>query len=161
MAHHVEQFTLITQNVDGLHQKAGSTGVIELHGNITRTRCFDEDVIVTAWEYTREAPPRCPRCGGLLRPDVVWFEEELPKEALEAATAASDACDMFLCIGTSAVVHPAASLPLRALAAGATLVVVNPNETPLSAKAHYVVKANAGEVVPELVKCLAKSSAVV
>jgi NAD-dependent deacetylase len=161
MAKHVERFTLITQNIDGLHQKAGSTGVIELHGNINRTRCYDENVVVTAWELAADNPPRCPRCGGLLRPDVVWFEEALPAAELATAIQASDACDVFMCIGTSAIVHPAASLPLRALAGGATLVVVNPNDTPISAKAHYVLATTAAEAVPALLKCMVERPATV
>jgi len=78
----VERFTLITQNVDGLHQRAGSRNVVELHGNINRTKCFDEEVVIESWAETGDAPPRCPRCGGLLRPDVVWFGEALPRQAL-------------------------------------------------------------------------------
>ena len=154
MGRHLPSFTLITQNIDGLHQRAGSTGVIELHGNITRTKCFAEGVVVTAWEHTNEVPPRCPRCGALLRPDVVWFEEALPEAALRQAVSASEACDVFLCIGTSAIVHPAASLPLRALAAGATLVVINPAETPLHAKAQFVLTGTAAEVVPQILDCI-------
>src|SRR5438094_8003346 len=75
---HVPRFTLITQNVDGLHQRAGSRNVIELHGNISRTKCFEEDVLVESWTKSDETPPRCPRCGARLRPDVVWFGETLP-----------------------------------------------------------------------------------
>jgi NAD-dependent deacetylase len=81
----VPEFFLITQNVDGLHQRAGSQRVIELHGNINRTKCFEEDQVVEKWEETGEVPPRCPRCGGKLRPDVVWFGEMLPPEAMAAA----------------------------------------------------------------------------
>ncbi len=97
-------FTLITQNVDGLHQRAGSGvrfPVIELHGNIQRTKCFDEDQIVDTWEETGEIPPRCPRCAGLLRPDVVWFGELLPAEALERRLRRAAGCDLFLSVGTS------------------------------------------------------------
>lgn len=154
MAKLVPSFTLITQNVDGLHQRAGSDDVIELHGNITRTKCFNEDVPVPVWEHTLLVPPRCPNCGGLLRPDVVWFEEALPEKELNAAMRASESCDLFLCIGTSAVVYPAAGLPVRALASGATLVVINPDETSLSAKAHYVLRGPAGKWVPAIVDCV-------
>ena len=92
----IPEFTLITQNVDGLHQRAGCRRVIELHGNIRRTKCFEENVVVETWDETGEVPPRCPRCGGRLRPDVVWFEETLPPEALEKAIHAARTCDLFL-----------------------------------------------------------------
>src|SRR5574341_154130 len=111
----VPRLTLVTQNVDGLHQQAGSRGVIELHGNLQRTKCFEENVVVEAWPITGAAPPRCPRCGGLLRPDVVWFGEALPQPALAAAVEAAQACDLFFAIGTSALVQPAASLPFEAI----------------------------------------------
>ncbi len=143
-------FTLITQNVDDLHQRAGSRQVIEIHGNITRTKCFQEDTVVTQWNETGEVPPKCPRCGGLLRPDVVWFEEALPEIPTEAAFAASRDCDVFLCIGTSAVVYPAASLPLEALQHRATVIEINPEVTPLTSKASYVLNGPAGEILPGL-----------
>lgn len=148
------QFTLITQNVDGLHQRAGSRHVIELHGNITRTKCFEEDLPVTEWTETGDVPPKCPRCGGWLRPDVVWFGENLPEDALAAASAASRGCDVFLSVGTSAMVHPAAGLPIEALAAGATLVEINPERTPLTPRADFVLQGPAGVVLTELVQAL-------
>lgn len=150
----VPTFTLITQNVDGLHQRAGSRNVIELHGNIHRTKCFKEGIIVDAWPATEEVPPPCPRCGGHLRPDVVWFGENLPPQALETAVAAAHTCDVFLSIGTSGMVHPAASLPFYALQTGATLVEINPDETPLTASATYVLSGPAGQILPELLKML-------
>jgi NAD-dependent deacetylase len=145
-------FTLITQNVDGLHQRAGSRRVIELHGNLSRTKCFEDGGLVEDWPESGEVPPRCPRCGGLLRPDVVWFHERLPLQALEEAQSAADTCEVFLSVGTSTVVHPAAELPFRAKAAGATVVEVNPDETALSGSADYVLRGAAGKVLPELVK---------
>jgi len=145
------RFHLIPQNVDGLHQRAGSRNVLELHGNITRTKCFDEGTVVDEWPESAEVPPRCPRCGGMLRPDVVWFEEPLPEREITEAFAASRACDVFLCIGTSAVVYPAASLPIEALEAGATVVEVNPEPTPFTHRAHFVLAGPAGKVLPELV----------
>lgn len=148
----IPQFTLLTQNVDGLHQRAGSRNVIELHGNITRTKCVDEDRVVPSWPETGEVPPRCPRCGGLLRPDVVWFGESLPEPALTLAFERSADCDVFLCVGTSALVHPAATLPFHALEHGATVVEINPGMTPLSARAGYVLPGAAGEVLPELLR---------
>jgi NAD-dependent deacetylase len=146
------RFTLITQNIDGLHQQAGSRAVIELHGNIGRTKCFTEDQVVEAWPPTDETPPRCPRCGGLLRPDVVWFGEPLPRAALAAATEASQACDVFLSIGTSALVHPAASLPLIALAQDAVVLEINPDETPLTAQVTASLRGPAGKILPDLIQ---------
>jgi len=144
-------FTLITQNVDGLHQRAGSQSVIELHGNINRSKCFDCDKITGA-EMSPEAEiPRCRDCGGLLRPDVVWFGENLPPEALRAAWEAAETCDVFISIGTSALVQPAASLPVVALQKGATLVEVNPQDTPLTILAAYSLQGPAGQVLPQLV----------
>lgn len=148
------RFTLITQNVDGLHQRAGSRNVIELHGNLNRTKCFDEGLIIASWPRTSEVPPPCPRCGGYLRPDVVWFGETLPPQALEAAMAAAQTCDVFLSIGTSALVHPAASLPYYALQTGAVVVEINPDTTPLTTSATYVLQGPAGQVLPHLLKVL-------
>ncbi|MBI5692381.1 MAG: NAD-dependent deacylase [Verrucomicrobia bacterium] len=150
----VPRLTLITQNVDGLHQRAGSRDVIELHGNLTRTKCFAENRVVDEWPPTDEVPPRCPRCGAHLRPDVVWFEESLPAEALTRAMAASADCEVFLCVGTSTVVYPAAELPFRALAAGAVVVEINPTSTPLTARAHHVLTAAAGVALPALLRAL-------
>ncbi|MBI1177435.1 NAD-dependent protein deacylase [bacterium] len=145
------EFHLITQNVDGLHQRAGSSNVIELHGNITRTKCFNEGTIITTSQDSDEVPPRCPQCGGVLRPDVVWFGEVLPESALEKAAEVSANCDVFFSIGTSAVVYPAAALSADALRAGKTVVEINPEPTPLTALAHFVVSGAAGVVVPEIV----------
>ena len=149
-----EQFHLITQNVDGLHQRAGSTAVIELHGNITCTKCFDEDTVVLNWPDTGDVPPKCPNCGGLLRPDVVWFEEAMPETEMNLATQASTNCDVFLSIGTSTVVYPAASLPFEALRSGAIVVEINPQSTSLTSHAHYVLQGKAGEMVPLLLAAL-------
>jgi NAD-dependent deacetylase len=148
----VPRFTLVTQNVDGLHQRAGSRRIIELHGNITRTKCFEEDALVESWADGGEVPPRCPRCGGHLRPDVVWFGEELPPGAFEQALEATLNCDVFLSVGTSAVVYPAASLPEEALQRGATVIEVNPDATPLTCRATHALRGPAGQVLPLLVK---------
>ncbi|MBI5386229.1 MAG: NAD-dependent deacylase [Verrucomicrobia bacterium] len=152
MERRVPAFTLVTQNVDGLHQRAGSRHVLELHGNITRTKCFEEDAAVESWPEDGEVPPRCPRCGGMLRPDVVWFGEMLPEGAYAAAEAAAEACDVFFCVGTATVVYPAAALPFAALRAGATVVEVNPSETQLSDQATHSLRGRAGEHLPALVK---------
>ncbi len=148
----LRKFTLITQNVDGLHQQAGSTAVIELHGNITRTKCFQEGTVVESWAETDQTPPRCPHCGGPLRPDVVWFGESLPSGVLWAAMEVARACDFFFSIGTSALVQPAALLPLEALQHSATVVEVSPDVTPLSAHVTYAVHGLAGQVLPALVR---------
>ena len=147
-------FTLITQNVDGLHQRAGSRKVIELHGNINRIKCFEEEEIIDSWPPTSEAPPRCPRCGGYLRPDVVWFGETLPPQALQAAFEAAQQGDLFFSIGTSALVQPAASLPLVALQAAAAVVEINPDTTPLTWRATYVLSGPAGQILPALLNQL-------
>lgn len=150
----VPQFTLITQNVDGLHRRAGSRNVIELHGNLNRIKCFDEGDIIDPWPETEQVPPPCPRCGGYLRPDVVWFGEMLPPGALEAAFEAAAACDVFLSIGTSGLVQPAASLPIAALREGAVVAEVNPDTTMLTSQMSHVLRGPAGEVLPELVRHL-------
>ena len=143
-------FRLITQNVDGLHAAAGSVGVILLHGDLFRVRCTREG---TAREDRRvplpEIPPRCD-CGALLRPDVVWFGEVLPEGAMEAATEAARRSEVFLSIGTSAVVYPAAALPEVAKRNGAYLVEINVEETPLSPLADEVILGPAAEVLPDL-----------
>ncbi|MDQ7029394.1 MAG: NAD-dependent deacylase [Ardenticatenia bacterium] len=151
--HRAPRFTLITQNVDGLHHRAGSRRVIELHGNIMRTKCSREGIIVHTWDEPEDdAPPMCPRCGAYLRPDVVWFGEMLPQEALRAALEAATSADLFFVVGTSAVVQPAASLPVEAARHGATVVEVNVEPTPVTRLAHYVLTGPAGTVLPALVR---------
>ncbi len=145
------RFTLITQNVDGLHARAGSQNVIELHGNLFRAKCFREDVPVPNWVDDGQIPPRCPRCGSYLRPDVVWFGEALPPRALAAAFDAARTCDVFFSIGTSGAVEPAASLPFDALRHGATVIEVNPEETPLSNRATFTLRAAAGAALPKII----------
>jgi NAD-dependent deacetylase len=152
------KMTLITQNVDGLHTRAGSQSVIQLHGDISRTKCANEGRIVTSWEPGSAIPPRCQRCGGLLRPDVVWFGESLPQAALGNAMQATQECDVFLSIGTSAVVQPAASLPLQAIGHGATGVEINPQPTPISDYMHYVLVGLSGLILPELLRDLEQGS---
>jgi len=144
--------TLVTQNVDGLHGRAGSRNVIELHGNILRSKCSLEDEVVQPEEHDDSVPPRCARCGASLRPDVVWFGELLPFEALEASSEAARECDLLLSIGTSSLVYPAAALPYEALENGATLVEVNPSETPLTPHADYSLRGSASEVLPNLLR---------
>jgi len=148
----VPRFLLATQNVDGLHQRAGSVDVAELHGNITRVKCSREGTPVAHWEEPADAqPPRCTACGAYLRPDTVWFEEMLPPAALARAEAAARACDVLLVIGTSAEVYPAAALPQHAQRAGAIVVEINIDATPLTADADFVLRGPAGIVLPALV----------
>ena len=142
-------FALVTQNVDGLHQQAGSRNVIELHGNIRRVKCFDQHHAASEWQDDR-IPPHCPQCDSLLRPDVVWFGESLPEEALASALRAARSCDVFLSVGTSTVVEPAASLPFIARQAGATVIEVNTDDTPLSNVAQISLRGTAGEMLPPL-----------
>jgi len=145
-------FTLITQNVDGLHQRAGCSDVVELHGNIKRNKCIQcgkrlEDIEIKA----EEIPPRC-QCGGKIRPDVVWFGEMLPPEAIRIAFEVSSSCDLFFSLGTSAVIHPAASLPIMAKKSGAYLVEVNIEPTELSYVSDELLLGKAGEVMPVIVE---------
>jgi NAD-dependent deacetylase len=151
MARHIPHFTLITQNVDGLHTKAGSPQVLELHGNIRRVKCFDCGMIARDWRDDGEAVPRCASCGGFLRPDVVWFGERLPLGALEAAVAAARGCQVFFSIGTSALVQPAAALAYAAKNRAATLVEVNAEPTPLTPKVDFFLQGKSGEILPALV----------
>lgn len=142
-------FTLVTQNVDGLHQAAGSRSVIELHGSIWRARCT---VCAATYdlheEVTGERPPLCFDCGEVMRPDVVLFGEVLPVGAFEQAAARASACELCFVIGTSALVYPAAALPEIASTAGAYVVEVNPVRTPLSDLCDESLNGNAGEILP-------------
>ncbi len=147
----VPNFVLLTQNVDGLHRRAGSQNVVELHGSILHSRCSVEGVSVEPREEDPEVPPSCPSCGAFLRPDVVWFGEALPAEALEEAFRAARECDLFFSIGTSSLVQPAASLAFEAQRQGALVVEVNPDETPLTRHAGHALRGSAGEVLPALV----------
>ena len=151
MERQATRFTLITQNVDSLHQRAGSRAIIELHGNLSRTKCSREGRVVETWPESDARPPRCPVCGAFLRPDVVWFGEALPAMALDAAFDAARNADLFLTIGTSGIVQPAASLPLLAASNGATTAEINPEETPLSARMTYVLRGPSGVLLPALV----------
>lgn len=157
MQQRVPRLSLITQNVDGLHQLAGSTDVIELHGNIMRTKCSRENIVIDHWAKTDDVPPRCPRCDAYLRPDVVWFGEMLPPAALEAALQAADTCDVFFSIGTSGLVEPATSLARIAWNHGAAVVEINPTRTPLTARATFALQGASGEILPALVKAAAAS----
>lgn len=172
--------TVITQNVDALHHRAGSREVVELHGNLLRLKSFvDEEAVFAAaspticrtcdgyavWESCdpyadrsdlaaielRAGPvPCCPGCGALLRPDVVWFGEPLAAEAIDAAWSTVDRCELLFAVGASLEVEPAASLPWRALRNGARVIEVNPAPTALSGQCHAGIRAGAAEVLPDL-----------
>ena len=147
------RFTLATQNVDGLHGQAGSTRVLELHGSLWRVRC-------TACGREEEnrtvplplLPPRCTACGGVQRPAIVWFGETLPEDVFTAAMEAASRCALFLIVGTSAVVQPAASLAVIAADAGAQVWEINPDETPATGVCDRIWRAPAGEVMDEVVE---------
>lgn len=146
------EFTLITQNVDGLHRMAGSRNVLELHGNIQRVRCAECYTFTETWGDDTESVPQCSVCGGLLRPDVVWFGEALPRDQLESSVEAARTCEVFFSIGTSGVVQPAASLAHAARNRGAVVVEINAEPTPLTSRANYAIHGKSGEILPELVK---------
>ncbi len=153
LARFVPQLTLVTQNVDGLHQKAGSRDVVEFHGNLFENRCLNENVIVTDAAECVDVP-LCPDCGGPLRPGVVWFGEAIPAKPLETAIAASSQCDLFLSVGTSSAVWPAAGLADSAASNGASIIEINLEATPLTSDSHYNLVGKSGEVLPELLDCL-------
>jgi NAD-dependent deacetylase len=148
--------TVVTQNVDDLHQRAGQAGVIRLHGDILAARwlqpCPRHPACDPA-EALDGAPPRCarrPGCGNLLRPGVVWFGEALPEGAFEAAVQAAEACDVLLVVGTSGAVWPAAGLAGRARLAGARVVIVNPQPSEIDEQAHAVLRGTAARLLPRL-----------
>ena len=150
----VPRLTLVTQNVDGMHQRAGSRDVIEFHGNLFADRCFADGRIVET--DGDGAVPRCPDCGGHVRPGVVWFGEAIPEPALNAAFAAAADCDVFLSVGTSSIVYPAAGLGDIARQADALTIEVNPNPTDQSDAYTASLRGKAGVVLPKLVELLAR-----
>jgi len=149
----VPRLTLVTQNVDGLHQRAGSNDVIEYHGNIFVNRCFVEGCIVDKVENA--AVPKCPGCGGLVRPGVVWFGEAISEAALNSSFATAADCDLFLSVGTSSLVFPAAGLIDIAREAGAVTVEINIEPTDHADAFDYVLVGKSGELLPELINSLA------
>jgi NAD-dependent deacetylase len=151
-------FAVITQNIDGLHRRAGSRTVYELHGNIERNYCmkcgtpYGNDFVVPP-----SGIPLCPACGGLVRPDVVWFGEMLPEDEWDASVRASEGADLFMSVGTSAIVYPAASLPLVAKRSGAYLLEINPEPTPLTAQADEFLQGPSGVLLPLLAEALERT----
>jgi NAD-dependent deacetylase len=153
-----ERFTLVTQNVDGLHHAAGSRNILELHGNIHRNKCVDcQRQFPEDENIDPDNIPSCPHCGGKIRPDVVWFGELLDPQIINQAFAESEQTELFFSIGTSALVHPAASLPVTAKRHGAVLIEINTERTPLSDLADFHVSAKSGEFLPMLVEQLQKT----
>ena len=148
----VPRMTLVTQNVDGLHQRAGSTDVIEFHGNIFVDRCFSEGIRVSA--KSDGDVPACPQCGSPVRPGVVWFGEQIPEGCVDASFAAAADCDVFLSIGTSSQVYPAAGLAQVAAEADALVAEINPTPTEMGRELDIAIAAEAGTVLPELIDCL-------
>lgn len=149
LAAKVENFTLVTQNVDNLHREAGSAGVLELHGNIMRNQCMN--CSHSDYDLIEDIPPHCPACGNeRYRPGVVWFGESLPQDVMQKAFDASADCDVFICVGSSNIVYPAASLPQVASEEGAYLIEVNPEPTPLSEIFHASIRGTAAEILPAL-----------
>lgn len=150
----VPHFSLFTQNVDGLHQKAGSKNVYELHGNIWRVRCTKENKTFTLADAPlKTLPPLCD-CGAMLRPDVVWFGENLPAVITYAARERARNCDVFILVGSSALVQPAASLPFVAKESGAMVVEINPEMTPVSEIADESFHGKSGVILPLLTQAI-------
>jgi len=149
-----DEFSLITQNVDGLHRKAGSRKVIEIHGNLWRVRCLAEEKVFPNNEVSfKEIPPRC-ECGARLRPDVVWFGESLSQKDLADSYTALKECDCLMVVGTSAVVQPVASFPTIARNGGAFIVEINVEPTPISGWVDESILGKSGEVLPHLLESL-------
>ena len=143
------EFLLVTQNVDGFHARAGSKRIVELHGNLDRFRCFENDCASNNFDVENG---RCRSCGGHLRPDVVWFGEMLLPDAIETAATAAESCNVFFSIGTSSVVYPAADLWRRAKDHRAIVIEVNKDPTSLTPRADYSFLGKAGEILPVLVQ---------
>jgi NAD-dependent deacetylase len=147
----IQDFVLITQNVDGFHHRAGNKNIIELHGNIFRNKCYEEGLVLDLVEEFSDKLPRCPNCGGYIRPDVVWFGESLPNDSLTRAKKAAQAAEVFLSVGTSALIQPAASLPLIALDNSAVVVEINTDVTQITEQVHFSLQGPSGEILPRLV----------
>lgn len=149
MEKYFDRVDIITQNVDGLHTRAGSTRVHELHGSLRDHRCLD-----CGKPYDLKADetgvPKCPDCGGTIRPGVVWFGEMLPEEPWNKSESAAKQCDIFMTVGTSSLVVPAAYLPYTAASAGAYVIEVNPEETEFTRFADLSLRGLAGEELPKL-----------
>jgi NAD-dependent deacetylase len=148
----VPRVVVVTQNVDDLHRRAGSSDIIELHGNIYRYKCLDEGrrLDLEESEQTHQVPPKCPHCGSLVRPDVVWFGEYLPADAMDRAIQESRQCDVMLVVGTSAIVQPAALLPYEATNHGASIIEINPSPSGATRIADVFLQGPSGKLLPRL-----------
>lgn len=148
----MDAFTLVTQNVDDLHERAGSRQVLHIHGRINRFRCnyCQAEHTLRADERQQALPPKCIHCGDQVRPDVVWFGEALPRPVVDVAWREAERCDVMLVVGTSGVVYPVAQLPALAKQAGAVVIDVNPECTPLSMLADIFLQGAGGVVLPQL-----------
>ncbi|HEX3051644.1 MAG TPA: NAD-dependent deacylase [Aggregatilineaceae bacterium] len=161
LEHLLPEVVVITQNIDGLHQAAGSTDVITLHGNIKDNKCFANcqgdptyiNVDELDWDRTA-GPPKCPHCGAWVRPDVVWFEEVLPAAALDRAYTLCEQADVALVVGTSGIVQPAATLPFVVHHHGGTVIEVNPDITTITAIARWHLQGPSGEILPLVVAAM-------
>lgn len=149
-----KKFTLITQNVDGLHKKAGSKNILEVHGNIMRSKCIKCNYHTEEHFEKSSGIPTCIQCGNYLRPDVVWFGEHLPENVLDSAFEAAENCDVFFSIGTSALVYPAAMLPIHARDEDAYTVEINPERSALAYLFDEEINKKSGEVLPLIVEAL-------
>ena len=147
---------VITQNVDGLHQAAGSRHVIEYHGSSATLSCLSCGCVIRSETLSMEnLPPRCPKCGSVMKPDVVFFGEPIPYEAHRMAVEAARTCDLILVVGTSAAVYPAADIPMTAKASGAKVIEINLESTPLTDRvSDYTLQGRCGEILPRVVECL-------
>jgi len=152
--------SIITQNIDGLHQAAGSKRVIEFHGNNRRLICLECKTLYPSSEISLDTlPPLCPKCQGLMKPDAVFFGESIPLDAIQHSRSDVQQCKTILAIGTSALVEPAASLPLIGKRNGAFIIEINPEETPLTDTAtDLFVKGKAEEILPKIVEKLLEST---
>lgn len=152
---------VITQNIDGLHQQAGSADVLPVHGDIRKDKCFANcqgnptyvDIMTLEWDPDN-GPPQCPHCGAYVRPDVVWYEENLPPALIQRAVLLARTCDVMLVIGTSGATYPVAHLPVDAYRRDATVIEINPDMTPISAAATHILRGPSGQVLPLVVAAI-------
>jgi NAD-dependent deacetylase len=145
--------TVLTQNIDGLHQRSGSTNVLELHGSIIRIKCTVCDFSDSITQNFESLPPKC-TCGKMLRPDVVWFGEGLPQAIWKNAIGEASTCDIMIIVGTSLVVSPANTLPIYAKQNDATLIEVNPEKTVMSNDMDLSIQATSASVLPKILSIL-------
>jgi len=152
---HFDEVTVVTQNVDNLHKRAGSSNILELHGNIERNFCMNCKTFYGVEKFIEtEEAPKCEKCDGMIRPDVVWFGEMLPQEIFAKAERKAADSDICFIVGTSAVVYPAAYIPISAKEAGATLVEINIESTEITNQVDYSIIGKAGEILPRIFELL-------